>query len=143
MADRKHAKYFQTGLNLPAKLQEGTAKDPARIRMTYIDDSVMKGAFNVVCTWWVGKSSGKSLAPHTHDFDEVLGFYGSDTQNPHDLGGEIEFWLEDEQYIYNTSFCVFIPKGMKHCPLKLLKIERPIFHVGIMRTGEYSKEDKA
>ena len=145
MTDRKYAKYFQTDIKLPEG-QHGEAaeyiKDVSRIRMTYLDDSVVQGAFYVVCTWWTGLSSGESLPPHIHDVDEVLGFYGSDIQNPRNLGGEIEFWLEEEKYVLDTSFLVFIPKGMKHCPLKLLSIERPIFHVGVMLNGQYSKEEK-
>jgi hypothetical protein len=41
----------------------------------------------------------------------------------------IEFWLEDEKFIIDKSFLVYIPAGMVHCPLKVLSpMEIPIFH---------------
>ena len=33
---------------------------------------------------------------HAHEFDEVVTFIGNNVEDPYDLGGEIEFWLEDE-----------------------------------------------
>ena len=68
------------------------------------------------------------LAPHSHPFPELLSYYGTNPDDPSDLGGIIEFWLEDEQYILDKSFVVYIPENVKHCPLKTLKIERPMFH---------------
>jgi hypothetical protein len=139
MAESKYAKYFLTDLKLPESQQKGAAEYAKHAtRMTWLDGSVIEGAFYVSCSWYY-KVSGNTLAAHTHDYDEVLGFYGSDTQNPRDLGGEIEFWLEDEKHILTSSFLVFIPKGMKHCPLKVLRIDRPIFHFGIMLGGQYDK----
>jgi quercetin dioxygenase-like cupin family protein len=141
MAESNYGKYFLTDLKLPESQQKGAAEYAKHAtRITWLDDSVIKGAFYVSCSWYF-TVSGKTLPAHTHDFDEVLGFYGSDTQNPRDLGGEIEFWLEDEKHVLNTSFLVFIPKGMKHCPLKVLRIDRPIFHFGIMLGGQYNKEE--
>jgi hypothetical protein len=141
MAESKYEKYFLTDLKLPESQQKGASEYAKHAtRMTWLDDSVIPGAFYVSCSWYYKASgSGKGLPAHTHDFSEVLGFYGSDTQNPRDLGGEIEFWLEDEKHVLNSSFSVFIPKGMKHCPLKVLRIDRPIFHFGIMLGSQYSK----
>ena len=39
-----------------------------------------------------------------------------------ELGGEIELWLEDEQLIITRSCLVFIPRGMKHCPMFVRRI---------------------
>ena len=72
------------------------------------------------------------MGPHTHDFDELLGFIGSDWDNPAELNAEVEFWLEDEKYILTKSCVIFIPKGLTHCPLKLLRCDRPVFHFGIV-----------
>jgi hypothetical protein len=143
MAESKYGKYFLTDLKLPESQQEHAAEYAKRaIRMTWLDNSVVEGAFYVACSWYFKASGeGKGLAAHTHDFDEVLGFYGSDMQNPRDLGGEVELWLEDEQHILTDSFLVFIPAGMKHCPLKIRRVDRPIFHFGVMLGGQYTKED--
>ena len=80
----------------------------------------------------------QELAAHTHEYNEILGWLGTDWNNPRDLGGEIEFWLEDEKYILKHSCIIFVPKGMKHCPLKDLRIDRPFIHFGVMTEGDYS-----
>jgi hypothetical protein len=63
---------------------------------------------------------------HSHDFDEILGFFGSKKTDPRDLDAEIELWLEDEQYFITRSALVFVPKGMKHLPLYFRRIGSPV-----------------
>ncbi|HSW38697.1 MAG TPA: hypothetical protein VLL97_04325, partial [Acidobacteriota bacterium] len=65
--------------------------------------------------------------PHTHDFDEVIGFIGTNRKNPRDLGGEIEFWFEDEPYTLVKTCYLFIPKGVMHTPVVIKRIDTPIF----------------
>ena len=72
---------------------------------------------------------------HTHPFDEVLAYFGSNPEDPHDLGGEIELWLEDEKFLMSKSFIAYIPAGMRHGPLILRRIDRPIFHYVVANTG--------
>jgi hypothetical protein len=57
--------------------------------------------------------------------------------DPHDRGGEIELWLEDEQHIITRSSLVFIPKGLRHCPLRIRRVDRPIFHFSTVTDGQY------
>ena len=66
--------------------------------------------------------------PHTHDYDEVIAFFGTDLNNPYDLGAEVELWLGDEQHIINKTSLVFIPAGLKHAPLIFRRVDQPIFH---------------
>ena len=75
---------------------------------------------------------------HTHEFSEMITFFGTDYDNPEDLGGEVELWLEDEQYILTQSFLCYVPAGMKHCPLQLRNIQRPIFHFTIGPGSQYA-----
>jgi len=44
------------------------------------------------------------------------------------MGAEVELWLEDEKHIITRSSLVFIPAGMKHCPLTFLRVDKPVFH---------------
>jgi len=74
---------------------------------------------------------------HSHDTDEIIGFFGSDPQDPYDLGGEVEFWLEDEQHMITRSSLIFVPRGMKHCPLLIRRVDRPIFHFSTVTGGQY------
>lgn len=108
-------------------------------RVAYIDHEVIDGAFYMECVWMMpgikpppdAKSKPPGPQPHTHNYDEILGFFGSDTKNMYDLGGEAVLWLEDEEHILNKSCLVFIPKGMKHCPLYFTRIDKPIFHFSV------------
>ena len=86
----------------------------------WLENHVIKGA-PFVNTAWYFKPELDIILAHTHDFGEVVGVSGSDSQNPYDLQGEIEFWLEDEKYILKNGCLIFIPKGMKHCPERVPK----------------------
>ena len=70
----------------------------------------------------------------------MLGFFGSDFDAPYDLGGEIEFWLEDEKFLLTKSCLIFVPKGMYHCPLVIREVRRPIFHFSSGPGGAYVQE---
>jgi hypothetical protein len=61
---------------------------------------------------------------------------------PHDLCGEIELWLGDEKHILTKSCMVFIPKGLKHCPLVFRRVDRPIFHFSAGPARAYDRKYK-
>jgi hypothetical protein len=65
---------------------------------------------------------------HSHDYDEVIAFFGTDHDNPYNLGAEVELWLGDEKHIITKTSLVFIPAGLKHCPLIFLRVDKPVFH---------------
>lgn len=143
MAKSKYGKYFLTDAKTPSTgTKEAAEYAKWATRMTLLSNDVIKGAFHFACSWYY-KAPDKPLPAHTHDFDEILGFYGSDPQHPRDLGGEVEFWMEDEKHILTESFLVFIPAGMKHCPLKINRIDRPMFHLGASPSHDYAKKASA
>lgn len=133
MAESKYAKYIVTEIKPSLKIPEYRVdlEDtlPGMLtRMIYLDDEVIKGAFYLECVWyWKGINKVKVKA-HTHDFDEVIAFFGTNPDDHHDLGGEVELWLGDEKYLLTKSCIVFVPKGLKHCPLIIRRVDRPIFH---------------
>ena len=63
---------------------------------------------------------------HCHDFDEYLGYIGSDPENPLDLGCEFEIQIGGETVRTNRSCLIFIPAGTKHCPMRASEMKRPI-----------------
>jgi hypothetical protein len=107
-------------------------------RVFYLDDQIVPGAFYMECVWVMPRprltaeeiEAAKRRGPgaHTHDYDEVIAFFGSDPANPYDLGAEVELWLGDEKHIINKTSLVFIPAGLKHSPLVFLEVKRPVFH---------------
>lgn len=133
MAETKYGKYIITktksDLTLPDFRREAleTALD-TRTPMVYLDDEVLKGAFYVECVWFWKGMDKPEVEAHTHDFDEVITFFGTNPDDPQDLCGEVEIWLEDEKHILTKSCLIFVPKGMKHCPLHIKRVDRPIFH---------------
>jgi hypothetical protein len=139
MAELKYQKYILTDLKIPEELKKTEAEYARRAtRILWLDNDVIEGAFNVNCSWYWKATETEGTSAHRHDFDEVIAFFGSDPQNPRDLGGEIEFWMEDEKYILTKSCLVFAPKGLRHCPLRVRKVDRPIFHFTVGTGGKYS-----
>jgi hypothetical protein len=94
-----------------------------------LDDTIIKGAFYVETGWtmppFVRQTQGKS---HTHDYDEVIAFFGTDTKNPNDLGAEAEVHIGGELHTVTRSCLIFVPKGVPHGPIVFKRIDRPIFH---------------
>jgi hypothetical protein len=74
------------------------------------------------------KKMPTAVEAHTHPYDEVITFFGTDLQDPHNLFGEVELWLDGEQHIMNKTFIAFVPAGMKHCPLIVRRVDKPMFH---------------
>ena len=132
-----NSRYFATKPreNIPSTPWDPVFKPDEATRLMYLDKTVLDGAFYLECAWfWPGEWPGDKnwsehgVKAHSHDYDEVIAFFGTDTDEPSVLGAEVELWLEDEKHIITKSSLVFIPAGMKHCPLTFLKIDRPVFH---------------
>jgi quercetin dioxygenase-like cupin family protein len=133
------SKYIVTTLQEPEdkkKIAAEYAKFAKRI--LWLDENVVPGAFHMNTAWYL-KPKTAELEPHTHDTDEIIGFFGSNPDDPYDLGGEVEIWLEDDQHIITRTAMIFVPAGMKHCPLLLRRVDRPIFHFTTVTGGRYDK----
>lgn len=129
-AESKYGKYIVTRHKPPVEAPANLDAQPKDmlIQMTYLDGEVIPGAYYTECSWLLKAYPDKVwVKEHTHDFDEVFGFYGSDVANPRSLGGEIELWIGGERHILTESCLVFVPKGTRHCPLILRRIDKPIF----------------
>lgn len=142
MAARKYEKHIITEPKSELKLpdfrrQRGDVATDLKTPLVYLDDDVFKGAFYVECVWFWKGTDRPEVEAHTHPFDEVITFFGTDPANPRDLCGEVEIWLEDEQYMLTQSCLVFVPRGMKHCPLIIRRVDRPIFHFTAGPSGSY------
>jgi hypothetical protein len=87
----------------------------------------------------------QTYKPHVHGDDEFICYFGSNTEDPFDLGGEIELWIEDEPYNFTKSGIVWLPKGVAHCPWFIKKITSPILimyvHTSAGMEGDYFVDD--
>jgi hypothetical protein len=102
-----------------------------------VSDEIIKGAFTVHCAWINPGPNPGDFSIHVHPHDELIGFCGTNPDDPLDLGAEAEFWMDGEKHLIKNSFIVFIPKGVKHCPLVINDVKRPIFHLLIATTEKY------
>jgi hypothetical protein len=143
MSEFHHGRYVVTQgkQNLEVPQWAGNLQADSSTRVMYLDSTVIPGAHYVECVWFwpTNKEDKASPQPHTHDFDEVIGFFGTDPNNLNDLGAEIEFYIDNERNIMNQTFLAFIPAGVIHCPLNILKITRPVFHFATNTGKLYDK----
>jgi hypothetical protein len=131
----KYSKYVITELKLPEEEASWEAKyrgDEIQ-HVVYLDENVIKGAFYVDTAWFfpsmvIQGDSPDTIKPHAHDYDEVQAVFGTNPEDPHDLGGELEFWLGDEKQIITKSCLIFIPSGLRHGPIYWRRMDRPVFH---------------
>ncbi|MCK4274200.1 MAG: hypothetical protein KAW90_04860 [Dehalococcoidales bacterium] len=148
MAMLKYSKYIVTDPKpVPSDLKEKFETERRRRKSTIqsthlltVDDEIIKDFFYVDCNWlWKGSAEDTAEESHAHDFDEVIGFIGSNREDPHDLGGEITIWLDDEKQVLTKSCLIFIPAGIRHCPIRFNRIDQPVFFVTISPAKRYSR----
>ncbi|HTY81833.1 MAG TPA: hypothetical protein VMB24_03540 [Dehalococcoidales bacterium] len=139
MAKRKYEKYIIYKAEAPKDIPEyrhesAEVKSPGMTRLASLVGNAIPEAPHMGAMWFLPRPPNNGTKPgveaHTHEFDEVLGFYGGDPNNPDELYGEVEFWLGDEKYLLTKSCIIFVPKGLKHCPLFIRKLEKPMLHMG-------------
>ncbi|MDR0310490.1 MAG: hypothetical protein LBJ21_02775 [Acidobacteriota bacterium] len=136
-----YGKYFIQELQEPESLKTPEFREMYRSfanRILWIDGNVVPGAFQMNTAWYIAApESGPFLMEHAHDHDELIGFYGSNPDDPYDLGGVIELSINGEAHRLTRSTMVFVPGGTKHNPLRILEVRRPIFHFSVVTNPEY------
>ena len=147
MSEKKYSKYFifddKKDLKLPSyRLNTDSEKI---VRMTHVDADTIEGATFYNEMMWILPGFGENYTgdnpnfkeEHTHEFGELMCFYGLNYDDIMDLGAEIEFTVDGETYTITESFTAFIPPGVKHGPLTVKNVTRPIAHMIACDTGMY------
>ncbi len=133
MEKLKYADYIIT--NPPPQFAKKPG-GPDLQQILMVNSDLIKGSFHVNCAWvWPGPTPGVYEA-HFHPHDEILGFIGTNPDDPGDLGAESELWIDDEKYIITKSYLAYLPKGLVHCPLRMRNVKRPVFHFDIQMTDK-------
>jgi hypothetical protein len=149
MAKLKYSKYIVTEPKpvppeLKAKFEAERKKRKSTVestRLMTVDDEIVKDFFYVDCNWlWKGSAEDTVEEPHAHDFDEVIGFIGSNRQDPHDLGGKITIWLDDKKHVLTKSCLIFVPAGTRHCPILFNRIDKPVFFLTMAPIKKYNRK---
>ena len=140
------AKYAKCAVDTPKKNAKYPSyrvkNDPKVVRpIVQLDAETVPGAEFYAETKWIvpagDKKEIKLCEEHTHDFNEVLGFFGYNYDNIQDLCAECEIWIDGEKNIVDRSFSACIPAGVKHGPVILRNVKKPIFHVSSGKTSNY------
>lgn len=107
--------------------------------MTFISNSLVPGSNNYVQLNWIyGMPEPETvIGEHSHDFDQIIIYWGGDADTPQDLGGEIEYCIGGQPVTFNTTTGIFIPKGTRHGPVTWNKFRFPHVQMSLtLGTGD-------
>lgn len=146
-SERKFAKYISYGVN-PDKVSPETLKrwnELGKKNQSTVEgdrlldlDSVEGAPYIDFVYLWKGSEKGPNHPEHAHEWGEVFGFIGTRRDDPKDLGGEIEFWMNGEKHLITKSSLVWVPPALKHCPIQFNRIDNPIILFTLGMTRKYS-----
>ena len=110
---------------------EGVVKGVTFPKEIFINTGLAKGCPSLVDIGWhfTIPDPDPVEQAHSHDFDTVSCFVGSDPKNPSNLGAVLEIQLGDEKHILTKTCVIFIPKGLNHCPLIHRSVDRPYLQI--------------
>ena len=107
-------------------------------RILWIDDHVVPGAFQMNTSWYKAVPERDPIfAEHAHESAEIIGFFGSDPENPNELYGEVQVDLNGEAHIITKSSMIFIPPNLPHA-IHIYRVDLPIFHFSAVTEGLYN-----
>ena len=97
-----------------------------------VDKDRLADFFSVDCTWYWNVEGERTIAgPHTAEVKRVIGIVGANPADPHDLGGEVTAWVNGEKQILNQSCLIFVPAGTSFGPVRINRLNNPMFFVTI------------
>jgi hypothetical protein len=106
--------------------------------LLWLDGKKLPGAPYVEAVWF-NTTNDTGPAPHEHEFDEFIGFIGSDPAHPEELNAEVQFHIDDDLVTVTKSCLVYIPRGVRHSPILVPRMERPIIHFSGGVGGNYER----
>ena len=104
--------------------------------LTYMSALQVPGAkYHIEYGWMTPQNASRieRIKEMTHqDADEIILNLGGDSAAPEDLGAEMEFSLGGQVLTLNTTSTIFVPRGIKHHPLRYKEFRKPHIFVAIM-----------
>jgi hypothetical protein len=104
---------------------------PGLTQILMVNGEILPGSFHINCAWIAPGPNPGAYPAHMHPYDEIIGFIGTNPDDPTDLGAVAELWIDDEKYTITESFLAYLPKNVPHCPLTVADVKRPILHFDI------------
>ncbi len=137
----EYGKYFVQELQEPANMGTPEFRELYKHfakRILWMDSNVCEGAFQMNTAWYFAVPERDPIfTEHVHDYDELIGFYGSDPDDPYELGGVIEFSINGEAHRLTRSTMIWLPAGATHNPMRILEVNKPIFHFSVVMNPMY------
>jgi hypothetical protein len=110
-------------------------------RILWMDSDVCQGAFQMNTAWYFAVPERDPIfGEHVHNYEELIGFFGSNPDDPYDLGGVIEFSVDGEAHKLTRTTMIFLPAGLTHNPMRILEVKRPIFHFSVVMNPQYDEK---
>ena len=107
-------------------------------RVLWIDGDLVPGAFQMNVSWYHRVPElDPVFAQHRHAAAEIIGFFGSDPEDPYDLHGEIRIDLDGEEHTLTRSSLIFLPPELPHA-IHICRVDRPIFHFSVVTEAQYN-----
>ena len=108
-------------------------------RILWIDGKQVPGSVQMNTAWYYAvPEKDPVFEEHTHDGAELIGFFGSDPEHPYDLNADLEVTINGEVHHITKTSLIFIPEGLPHMPLRILRVDKPIFHFSVSIEPEYN-----
>jgi len=107
--------------------------------LLWIDDAKLKGAPYMEAVWF-HTDNDDGPPNHAHDFDELIGFLGSDPDHPEELNGELSMLIDGETVTYTKSCVSYIPRGVTHSPILVPRLDRSLIHFSGGNGGDYMRD---
>jgi hypothetical protein len=109
-------------------------------RLLWLDGAKLAGAPYMEAVWF---HTANDTGPenHFHDFDEIIGFLGSDPAHPEELNGELTILLDGETVPFTKSCVIYIPRGVTHSPILAPRLDRSLIHFSGGNGGDYARRD--
>lgn len=114
--------------------------------MTLMSNNLVPGSNNYIEIGWVYEMPDPN--PHIHEHshregcNEIVFHIGTDPNNPEDLGAEIEFVVDGQPLVFDTTSALFIPAGVKHGPVTWRRVTRPHLQMAmVLGAGTMAEAD--
>ena len=112
----EYGKYIVQDLQTPPNMyNEEFAKMYEKFshRILWMDGNVVPGAFQMNTAWYYAVPERDPVfEEHVHDYDELIGFFGSDPEHPYDLGADV-IEIKPEDYGIWYIDCMDQPERYK------------------------------
>ena len=137
--------YEQYVIRSPLREAGDQRQGPYRMypTMTYMSSRQCKANNNYIEFGYIWDIVDPPLPRMTHyNFDEIVLHFGSDPDNPTDLGGHMRFDVGNDKLEFDTNYCIWLPKGVTHGPLIWYEVKKPFIEMAIMLNAGTVEEYK-